>query len=587
MRLCQRSSALGLFTLLCGAACASGPSPKPTTASTPQAFIEEQLISPGKAELNTPTSDGGMLYHAEFNAANRHALHVPFDLLKRHCEDQAGRWVPSGKARTSAASLATSKAPNDLVAALADADSRGFFGKFRCESAGAIWTASLEPSAFTPTDASDAWRLQVFVKAVMGSDLSTADEWPVAGPPPLAASASGVTPSATTGIGVPADSQPGATPPSSPLNPQPLHPPAQSDQLLADPRPFGLNMGTDSPDVMASKLKLDAGQACATAAATPAPVSGKKTRAKPSANSPSANDPSPNDPSANRPSASGPGPSDVLELCWEHPNASEALALRARFADRRTDPVLAELEVRYPAASFTWLEHGWRNQWGPADDAQESRTLTRSWTWQHTTVTVSHLADDPAQDTIVRIQHKPSLDRLQLAAGARGREQPGPVRIATPWQLQLGYEPAELAQAKLQAVGFSIARGSCTDGGPHSRPILTRSCRLQGGKMDGLRDANVEIVDPGDGRPRLAQLAYTFDKRVLEDTKAELRSQYGEPMTNANGSLEWWTGPVGIVITPAADTFTLRYFHGRLLQYAYNAREKNRATDKAIQRQGL
>ena len=569
MRPCPRSSALGLLTLLTNAACASAPSPKPDANASPQTFIEQQLISHRKGELNTPTADGGMLYHAEFNAAHRNALHLPFDLLKRYCEDRAGHWVPSGRVRTSAASLATSNAPNDLAATLADADARGVFGKFRCESARPAWTASIEPSALTPTDASDVWRLQIFVKAFEGSDLSAGDEWPVAAPPPLAANTAGTAPppmaAATTGM--PAGGQPVVTPQSSALNPQPLRPPAQSDQLLADPRPFGLDMGTDAPEIVASKLRLEPGQACHNAAAASLPPPGKKAKAPPG--------------------QSSAGHAGGTELCWEHPAASEALALRARFADLGSDTVLAELEIRYPPASFSWLEHSMRNAWGPADDADGARGHSQRWDWQHTSIALSHVDDDPAHDTIVRVQHKPSLDRLLLATGAPAREAPGPVRIPAPWQLQLGYEPAELAQAKLQAVGFSIARGSCTDGGPHARPILTRSCRLVGGKMDGLREASVEIVDPGDGRPRLAQLAYTFDKRVLDETKAELRTQYGEPIPGADGTLAWWTGPVGIVITPSADTFGLRYFHGRLLQYANNARERNRAAEKAMQHQGL
>jgi hypothetical protein len=553
------------------AACASGPTPKNDGAPSPQRYIEQQLITRGSrgkggaranAELNTPTSDGGMLYYADFNAANPSTLRVPYDLLKRYCEDKGGRWVPSGRARTSAASLATSKAPNELAAPLADADRHGLFGKFRCESSGPVWTASIEPSSLAPTDTSEAWRLQVFVKAVIGSDLSVADEWPVAAPPPLAAGgaapASPAPPITTDGTSAPPGAQPLVSQQSSPLNSQPLGPRAESDKLLADPRPFGINLGSDAPEVFANKLRLEAGKPCSKATTKPAKSMPKQT----------------------------PAGRAAAQLCWEHPAGSEATALRATFAGLGMGPVVAEFEVRYPASAFTWLERTLLNDWGGADDAAESPS-SHSWTWQHTTITLSHLDAEPTHDTIVRVQHKPTLDRMRLAAATPGREQTGPMRIATPWQLQLGYEPAELAQAKLQAVGFSIAKGSCSDGGLHARPILTRSCRLQGGKMDGLREASVDIVDPGDGRPRLAQLAYTFDKRVLDETVKELRTQYGDPIPGAAGTLEWWTGPVGIAIVPSADAFSLRYFHGRLLQYSYNARAKNLAADKALERQGL
>jgi hypothetical protein len=567
MRLCSGSGALALLTLATCAACASGPTPKNEEAPSPQAYIEQQLIargSRGNNELNTRTSDGGMLYHADFNAANASTLRVPFDLLKKYCEDKGGHWVPSGHARTSAASLATSRAPNELASILAGADQRGMFGKFRCESSGPVWTASIEPSAFTPTDTSEAWRLQVFVKAIIGSDLSVGDEWPVAAPPPLAAGSAAppvppAPPAAAESISLSPGTQPVVSQQSSPLSAQPLGPAAQSDRLLADPRPFGINLGSDAPDVFASKLRLEAGKPCGKPGTKPAKSTPKQ--------------------------ASGPGRA-AAELCWEQPGASEATALRASFAELGMGPVVAEFEVRYPAAAFAWLERAMLNDWGAADPAAESPT-SHSWTWQHTTITLSHLDAEATHDTIVRAQHKPTLDRMHLPASAPGRAQTGPMRTATPWQLQLGYEPAELAQAKLQAVGFSIAKGSCSDGGLHARPILTRSCRLQGGKMDGLRDATVDIVDPGDGRPRLAQLAYTFDKRVLDETVKELRTQYGEPIPGTAGALEWWTGPVGIAIVPAGDAFSLRYFHGRLLQYSYNARDKNQAADKALQRQGL
>jgi hypothetical protein len=568
----RRATHWGQLAWCAASACASASTTRTDASRSPQDYIDQQLISHRRGEPNVKTADGGMLYHAEFNAANPSPLRRPFELLKTYCEGDQGRFVPSGKPRASAASLAASVAsgvPNGVAAMLADADSRGIFGKFRCESQQAVWTVSIEPSAFVPTDASGTWRLQLFVKAVWGGDLSLGGELPAA--PASAAVSALPQPQAAApvlpppvvspeSIQLPADSPPVVSKQSSPLNPQPLGPAPQSEKLLADPRPFGIDMGSDSPEVFASKLRLDPKlkqRACSKGAATP--------------------------PKAARSAANG---GKLSELCWQHPAEAEAIAVHARFADLGSGPVLAEFEVRYPPSSFAWLERTLLNDWGPADVASASET-SLTWSWLHTTVQLSHVDGGASRETLVRVTHKPTLDRSRLAAGKPGREQTGPLRVASPWQLQLGYEPAQLAQAKLEAAGFRIAASGCSDGGPHAQPVLTRVCPLHGGNMEGLRSASVTIVDIGDTRPRLAQLEYVFDKKVLEETVRELRAQYGEPIPTTADSLEWWTGPVGIAIVPTADTFTLRYFHGRLLQYFNNAAEKNRQASKAVQRQGL
>jgi hypothetical protein len=187
----------------------------------------------------------------------------------------------------------------------------------------------------------------------------------------------------------------------------------------------------------------------------------------------------------------------------------------------------------------------------------------------------------------VYVAHKPTLDRAQLPSGAPGREPSAGGKVASPWQLQLGFEAAQAAQTKLQAAGFSIAKTGCADGGPYAQPVFTRTCPLTGGRMPGFRGAWVRNVDMGDGKPRLAELGYTLDKSALDDTLRDLKDQYGEPIPSTGNQLQWWTGPVGITLTPSTDTFTLRYYHGRLLQYFIVADAKRQAADKAIQRQGL
>jgi hypothetical protein len=542
---------LGAVAGLALSACAHHPPPLPDASESPEAYLERQLLGRNEGQANTPTADGGMLFHAEFGADRRSSLRIPFDVLKSYCESKAGRWVASGAPTTSSQRLAASRAPNDVVAVLADAENRGLFGRYRCESTSApTWTARIEPSDLSLTSAPGVWLLELFLKAYIGSDLSQGGELA----PPLAA-----------GAQAPTAPPPSAAPEGSPLNLHTLRPPTGGELLLADPRPFGIDMGSDSPDVFAAKLRIDgAGTPCPAAPASP-PAAKPEKKAK-----------APESPAAPA----------LSELCWQRPGAGEALALHARFADLGHGPVVAEFEVRYPAESFVWLEHGMRNDWGPPD-VHADRSTWHAWSWLHTVIELAHAEDNPAHETLVRVQHRPTLARAQLAPGTPGREQPGPVRVAEPWQLQLGYEPAQQAQAKLQAAGLTIAASGCIDAGQRALPVSTRVCPLTGSSMDGLRSAQVITVDIGDGRPKLAKLEYTFDKRVLDATVAELRIQYGNPIPVAGNALQWWTGPVGIEVVPNQDSFTLRYFHGRLLQFHINAVERNQAGDKALQQQGL
>jgi hypothetical protein len=539
-------STLGRCGLVACVACAHAPETAPD--QSPEAYIEGRLISNDKGEINKRTSDGGMLFHAEFSASDGASLKVPFDVLKSHCESKGGRWVPMGPPNSSSRSVAASQAPNDVLAVLAEADARAIFGKFRCEGSGPTWVGVIEPNNFLPGAGQGFWRLQLFLRATIGGD-----PWQGQGAPPLP-------PSAAAGL-VPATAPPSAAPEGSPLNQRTLRPPASGDALLADPRPFGIDMGSDSPDVFSAKLRVDLAPTACAPAVDPAPAAAAKAGATPASSS-------------------------FSQLCWQLPGAGEALELRARFADLGQGPVVASFEVHYPAESFSWLEHSMRNDWGPPD-AHGDRNTWHAWSWLHTVVELAHADDDATHQTIVRVQHRPTLARAQLPVGSPGRQPPSPVRVATPWQLALGYEPAQQAQAKLQAVGFSIAANSCVDAGQRSLPVLTRVCTLNGGKMDGLRSANVIAVDIGDGRPRVAKLEYTFDKRVLDDTLTELRIQYGNPIPVAGDALQWWTGPIGIEVAPTQDSFTLRYFHGRLLQIHINAVERNQVGDKAQQHQGL
>jgi hypothetical protein len=541
----------------CALAACAGTEHLTNDANSPQAYLEDQLIAQHKGTLNKRTLEGAMLYYAEFDASNPNSLRVPFDLLKMRCENRSGHWSADTGAQSSAASLAQGNTPNEIRDRLADADQRGLFGTFRCEaSISESWTAEIQPTALTPTDASNSWRLQLLLKAQPAGQATAGGELPVwqpmaAAPRPPPTAAGEAAPIAVPAPPAPATIElPPGTPSlpqaqSSALDQQPLRPPPRGDKLLADPRPFGIDMGSDSPDVFASKLRLPLDKHACPAA------KGHKA------------------------------PAGVSEFCWAHPGG-QALALHARFGDLGLGPIVAEFEVRYPATAFDWLARQFVNSWG-ASDASSEHDVAQSWSWLHTSVQLTHASGE----VLVRVSHRPTLSRSQLPPGSPAREQLGPLRIATPWQLQLGYEPAQLAQAKLQAAGFGFQESDCVDGGPHARPVLIRTCSLRGGRMDGLRSAALRIVDMGDGRTRIAQLEYSFEARVLDETVAELRKQYGEPIPVAGGALEWWTGPIGAEIAPQGDTFTLRYFHGRLMQYYFNAAEQNQSSEKAIQHQGL
>jgi len=536
----RRSTAVLVPALLLAPACGSRARHPGQVPSSPQAALEAQLLG-RRNKLNKRSSDGAVLYTAELLTSSGENVRVPYDLLKLECESHGGTFGPIAPPEKSAASLAEpTDAPDAVVDSLRDADGRGLFGQHRCQLGADAWLAQIEPVSVSPGKRG-AVRLQLYVRAdpeegyTPGAPLGP-------GLPPLAA-ARAAQPSASGGA-LPPPAAGDATPPPaaarapvSPLDQQPPRPSASGERLLADPKPFRVDPGVDAPEILAKKLGLDLAQA---------------TRCD---------------------------EAGLTAYCWEHPG-SEALAARAAFADLGSGPVLAELGVRYPARSYGWLSHMFTNLYGPSDSASDAQT---SWSWLHTSIELTQSGDEAR----VNVAHKPSLDRARLPAGSPGREQPIAGRIATPWQLQLGYEPAQQAQQKLQVAGFSIAQTGCDDGGAHARPVLTRTCPLQGGKMEGLKGAWVRIVDIGDGRPRLAELGYHLEARVRDTTLRDLKDQYGDPIPSDGNSQQWWTGSIGITLTPSADGFSLRYYHGRLLQIFIAADVKRRSADAGMQRQGL
>jgi hypothetical protein len=492
--------------------------------SSPQAALEAGLIRQKHAGTRR-TGDGGILYTAALVPGSAETLRVPYDLAKLECENHGGSFGRIAPPQRPAQSLATDEVPDPVHALLVDADTRQLFGQHRCEAGGDVWIAEIEPHALK---AGRSFSLQIYVRA------SPAEGSEPGGPPGPGLPALGDARAASE-LAPPSAAEP--TPSAAALDQQPPRPPLSGERLLSEPRPFAIHPGVDSPEVLAKKLGVE--------------VSGASACDSP----------------------------NLHGLCWNQPSP-EAQSLRASFADLGAGPVLAELEVRYPGSAYSWLLRTFQNQFGPADQTDERGS---SWSWIIATLQLA----TSESETRVYFAHKPTLDRAQLPRGAAGREPMPAGRVATPWQLQLGYEPAQAAQKKLQAAGFSIAETGCADGGAYAQPVFTRTCPLRGGRMPGFRSAWVRTVDIGDKKPRLAELGYTLDKSALDETSNDLKHQYGEPIPSAGGQLQWWTGSVGITLTPSADTFSLRYYHGRLLQYFIVAEQKRQVADKAIQRQGL
>lgn len=526
MRVSTQNLVLCVVIALAATACGR-PRHAGDVPNSPQAALEAALIRQ-KHKGTRRTGDGGIIYTAELVPGSPEILRVPFDLAKLECENHSGSFTLLSPPQRPAASLASDDVPDPVHALLVEADQRQLFGQHRCQAGGNVWIAEIEPHAL---DAGRRFALQIYVRASPASEADL-EAPPGPGLPALNGAQSELGPPP------PSAAEPTSGPsPAPPLDRQAPRPPVTGDRLLADPKPFGVNPGVDSPEVLAKKLD--------------APLARAST--------------------CNRPNLQG--------YCWNQPS-QEAQSLRAAFADLGAGPVLAELELSYPADAYTWLVRAFQNQFGPPDDTDQRDA---SWSWVHTRVQLT----SSEAETRVYIAHKPTLDRAQLASGVAGREPSAVGKVASPWQLQLGYEPAQAAQTKLQAAGFSIPKTGCADGGPYAQPVFTRTCPLTGGRMPGFRGAWVRNVDIGDGKPRLAELGYTLDKSALDETLRDLKEQYGEPIPSTGDQLQWWTGPVGITLTPATDTFTLRYYHGRLLQYFIVAEAKRQAADKSIQRQGL
>jgi len=528
--------AMGWASLVWTAACGGSPRHAGEVPDSPQVALEEQLLA-GRHGQTRRANDGGLLYATEFNTTSPEALRVPYDILKLECEQHGGRFDPLAPPQKTAASLAGNDIPDAVHKLLDDADARALFGEHRCEAGGHVWYARFEPVMVRPTRR-DHYGFQLYVK-VSAPEAYDPNAPPGPGLPPVAAGMAAQ--EATAAANAQGPTPPPDSKPRAALDVPLLRPPAAGDQLLADPRPFGAQLGVDTPESLAKRLGLELAQAQA---------------------------------------CDAPG---LTGLCWERPGNSEALALRTQFVALGGDrKVLAQLEVDYPANTYSNLAHVLRNLYGAPDEGSDGQQALR-WSWLHSSVALTL----SAERIRLTLEHKPSLDRAQLPKDAPARMQPNRAEPATPWQIQLGYEPAQSAQARLQAVGFKVPGSGCSDGDTASAPVFTRTCPLQSERMQGVRSAWARTVDIGDGHPRLAELGYQLDPAAWDETLRDLKQQYGEPIPSQGDTLQWWTGPVGITLTSAKNEPTLRYYHGRLLQFFIVAGQKQSSGGPAPQKPGI
>jgi len=557
MSLGERSNRLGQRTLRLwlGIACSSlgmdachsqSEVRHPGHVASPQAALERQLQRAPHSRTER-TEDGGLLFTTNFSQSNPKPLQLPHDVLERECKQLGGEFKVRAPAEVPASGLAVSEdVPDAIETILSDADERHVFGHHRCSVGAGFqgWSAYIEPTQLGANRSRKTFYLQTYVKttsapeeqldaAELTADVDDDERADIDNPDEV------------FGPGLPATGGRGnqqiAEPPisTSPLDER-AWPPQAGDSLLQDPHPFGLNLGIDTPEQLAEKLKLELKQASACDGKT---LSG---------------------------------------LCWQKPGGSQASSLKARFAQLGNQKVLADFELHYPAEAYRWLSRALRNQYGPADNAGDAQT--QRWSWLHSNVELSRSGDDVR----VYASHKPTLDRAELPKTSAARVPKTPVRIATPWHVQLGYELAQISQARLRAAGFSVPDKGCSDGSHRQvRGMSTRTCRLDVTGVPNVKSAWVRSVDLGDGQPRVAELGYQLDPKGGFDAKLrELKAQHGEPIPSQGGTLQWWTGPVGITLTPAPKAApnansedsssgpTLRYYHGRALQYFIVAEAK-------------
>jgi TPR repeat protein len=153
-----------LFSIALGSACATT-GPGPETALSPDAFVEDQLISSLPWETNERSAQGGVFYDAYFNGVNGSSLATPVTTFRRYCEDRGGKLAAVGPSQVSAKSLATAEVPDEIDSRLSAAGR--MFGTFGCEKRGEVsWLASVEPTHLQPSGLAPTWKLRMHVRTL-------------------------------------------------------------------------------------------------------------------------------------------------------------------------------------------------------------------------------------------------------------------------------------------------------------------------------------------------------------------------------------------------------------------------------------
>jgi hypothetical protein len=161
-----------LLWIAFGAACATtGQGVKP--APSPDAFVEDELISSLPWETNQRSAQGGVFYDAYFNGVNGSSLATPVATFRRYCEDTGGKLAAVGPSQVSAKSLATAEVPEEIDSRLSAASR--MFGTFGCETRGELnWLALVEPTHLQPSGLAPTWKLRVHLRTLPATPATPA-----------------------------------------------------------------------------------------------------------------------------------------------------------------------------------------------------------------------------------------------------------------------------------------------------------------------------------------------------------------------------------------------------------------------------
>jgi hypothetical protein len=141
-------------------------------------------------------------------------------------------------------------------------------------------------------------------------------------------------------------------------------------------------------------------------------------------------------------------------------------------------------------------------------------------------------------------------------------------RGISPWDIALGHDSQQAAEAKLAAAGFTVET-ACIDLTPKSSNIQVRSCSFANSGVVGLKYMKMELTAMGGEPARVSQLECVYEPMMVDVIRRELRERHGDPMKGSpRDTPTWWTVPSGIFFLSTSDYLSASYQHGRLHRIA-------------------